>query len=85
MIYFERLTPTRRLARAHIQTPCDPLRAAGEFSWDHPFFRGLLEVSVQSVINHRPCLTSYLVQVDGPGCCRLMVETTELPGEEALA
>lgn len=72
MIYFERLTPTLCPAKAHIQTPCEPLRAAGEFSWDHPRFRGVLEVSVQDVVNGRPMLHTHLVQIDGPGCCHLL-------------
>lgn len=72
MIYFERLTPTRWPAGAHIQTPCDPLQAAAEFSWDHPFFQGLLEVSVQRLINGRPALAPVLVQVEGPGVCALV-------------
>ena len=39
--YFERLTPTRWPADAHIQTPCDPLVAAAEFSYANPDFSGL--------------------------------------------
>jgi len=69
--YFERLTPTRWPADAHIQTPCDPLVAAAEFSYSHPDFAGLLEVSVQGLVGGRPVLTPVLVQVDGPGRCRL--------------
>jgi len=82
MIYFERVTPTRWLARAHIQTPCDPLLAASEFSWDHPHFSGLLEVTVQGVVAGRPTLTPYLVQVNGSGRCYLAQDPTTLCGEE---
>jgi len=69
--YFERLTPTRWPADAHIQTPCDPLVAAAEFSYANPGFAGLLEVSVQGLIGGRPVLKPVLVRVDGPGRCRL--------------
>jgi len=69
--YFERLTPTCWPADAHIQTRCEPLQAAAAFSWDHPGFRGVLEVSVQEVVNGRPVLTPVLVWVDGPGSCRV--------------
>lgn len=69
--YFERLTPTRWPADAHIQTPCDPLVAAAEFSYANPGFAGLLEVSVQGLDGGRPVLRPVLVQVDGPGRCRL--------------
>ncbi len=69
--YFERLTPPRWPADAHIQTPCDPLVAAAEFSYANPDFSGLLEVSVQGLVGGRPVLTPVLVQVDGPGRCRL--------------
>lgn len=85
MIYFERVTPTRWPARAHIQTPCEPLRAAGEFSWDHPGFSGLLEVSVQGVVEGRPILTAVLVYVDGPGSCREVESPCNHAGEEAFA
>ncbi len=69
--YFERLTPTRWPADAHIQTPCDPLVAAAEFSYSNPGFAGLLEVCVQGLVGGRPVLKPVLVQVDGPGRCRL--------------
>lgn len=85
MIYFERLTPTSRPAHAYIQTPCDPIRAAGEFSWDHPGFSGLLEVSVQRVVEGRPVLTAVLVQVDAPGRCQLVVEPPGSAGEGVCA
>ncbi len=85
MIYFERVTPTRWAARAHIQTPCDPLHAAAEFSWDHPHFQGLLEVTVQGVEAGRPTLTAYLVQVDHQGCCHMVCPTDGLCEREAMA
>jgi len=69
VIYFERLTPTRWSADAHIQTPCDPVEAAVEFSLNHPGFTGAVEVSVQEVVGGRPVLTAVLVRVDGPGRC----------------
>lgn len=71
MIYFERVTQAHYPAQAHIQTPCDPLHAADEFSWDHPEFRGPLEVIMQQVAEGRPLLTSVLIQIDGPGHCSL--------------
>lgn len=85
MIYFERVTPTRWPALAYIQTPCDPLRAAGEFSWDHPGFRGLLEVSVQGLVEGRPVLTAVLVQVNAPGLCRFTAQPSGIASEEAMA
>ncbi|HEY3366794.1 MAG TPA: hypothetical protein VGK74_17215 [Symbiobacteriaceae bacterium] len=66
-LYFERVTAVAWEAAAHIQTSCRPERAASEFSWDHPGFRGLLEVIVQEVIVERPRLTIVLTRVDGPG------------------
>ncbi|MFZ5825655.1 MAG: hypothetical protein ACOY94_15270 [Bacillota bacterium] len=85
MIYFERVTPTRWPALAYIQTPCDPLRAAGEFSWDHPGFRGLLEVSVQGLVDGRPVLRPVLIQVSAPGVCRISPEHDGCAPEEVFA
>ncbi|MBP2019636.1 hypothetical protein J2Z79_003078 [Symbiobacterium terraclitae] len=78
MPYFERLTPNRWPADAHIQTPCDPLQAAAEFSRAHPDFTGMLEVSVQGVVAGRPVLSAVLVRVKGPGRCCLASEGTDL-------
>jgi len=72
MIYFERLTPVRWPADAHIQTSCTPARAAAEFSWDNPGFRGLLEVTMQAVEQNRPVLHAVLMYVRGPGECLRM-------------
>lgn len=66
-LYFERVTGVALDADAHIQTSCEPSRAAHEFSWDHPQFQGLLEVIVQEVTLGRPRLTVVLTKVDGPG------------------
>ena len=76
--YFERLTPNRWPADAHIQTPCDPLVAATEFSRAYPDFTGVLEVSVQGVVAGRPVLSAVLVQVKGPGCCCLASAADDL-------
>ncbi|MEW8979016.1 MAG: hypothetical protein AB2385_11455 [Symbiobacterium sp.] len=86
MSYFERLTPTRWPADAHIQTACDPLTAAAEFSWNHPDFAGLLEVSVQGVVAGRPVLSPVLVRVKGPGRCFLApVDATVLATTREMA
>jgi hypothetical protein len=82
MIYFERVTGSGQAA-AHIQTPCDPLYAATEYSWDHPGFRGLLQVSVQAVVHGRPQLLPYLVWVGGPGLCRMATDGAATQEPEA--
>ncbi|MFS8639819.1 MAG: hypothetical protein LOD90_03205 [Symbiobacteriaceae bacterium] len=79
MAYFERLTPICWPADAHIQTPCDPLQAAAEFSYSNPGFSGLLEVSVEGLVGGRPVLTPVLVRVDGPGRCSLAPPNPRLP------
>lgn len=76
--YFERLTPNRWPADAHIQTPSDPLEAAAEFSRAHPDFAGVLEVSVQGVVGGRPVLSAVLVRVKGPGRCCLASSESDL-------
>lgn len=84
LIYFERLTPVGVKADAHIQTSCTPDLAAAEFSWDHPSFRGLVEVSVQVIEAQRPRLIPTLFQVAGPGCCHEVSENYAAMGTKTL-